>query len=55
MRGHVGTNEQNRVGGGHQHTLEESDRVKKSSVQRYVLKEKKDKRTRLRNGNKKKN
>ncbi|KAJ5823345.1 Glutathione S-transferase/chloride channel C-terminal [Penicillium robsamsonii] len=34
------------VCGGHQHTLEESDRVKKSSVQRYVLKEKKDKRTR---------
>lgn len=34
------------VSGGHQHTLEESDRVKKSSVQRYVLKEKKDKRTR---------
>jgi glutathione S-transferase len=34
------------VSGGHQHTLEESDRVKKSSVQRYALKEKKDKRTR---------
>ncbi|KAJ5781543.1 Glutathione S-transferase/chloride channel C-terminal [Penicillium psychrosexuale] len=34
------------VSGGHQHTLEESDRVKKSSVQRYILKEKKDKRTR---------
>ncbi|KAJ5138601.1 Glutathione S-transferase/chloride channel C-terminal [Penicillium bovifimosum] len=34
------------VGGGHQHTLEESDRVKKSSVQRYALKEKKEKRTR---------
>ncbi|QQK45955.1 Glutathione transferase, putative [Penicillium digitatum] len=34
------------VSGGHQHTLEESDRVKKSSVQRHVLKEKKDKKTR---------
>ena len=34
------------VSGGHQHTLEESDRVKKSSVQRYILKEKKDKKTR---------
>lgn len=34
------------VSGGHQHTLEESDRVKKSSVQRHVLKEKKDRRTR---------
>ncbi|KAJ5544860.1 hypothetical protein N7461_007164 [Penicillium sp. DV-2018c] len=32
------------VSGGHQHTLEESDRVKKSSVQRYALKEKKEKR-----------
>lgn len=27
------------VGGGHRHTLEESDRVKKNSVQRYILKE----------------
>ncbi|THC89737.1 hypothetical protein EYZ11_010814 [Aspergillus tanneri] len=27
------------VGGGHRHTLEESDRVKKNSVQRYLLKE----------------
>ncbi|KAJ5779511.1 Glutathione S-transferase/chloride channel C-terminal [Penicillium paradoxum] len=35
------------VSGGHQHTLEESDRVKKSSVQRHVLKEKKDKRTKV--------
>lgn len=35
------------VSGGHQHTLEESDRVKKSSVQRSVLKDKKDKRTRV--------
>jgi hypothetical protein len=34
------------VGGGHQHTLEESDRVKKSSVQRFIMKDKKDRRTR---------
>jgi hypothetical protein len=34
------------VGGGHQHTLEESDRVKKSSVQRFAMKDKKDRRTR---------
>lgn len=34
------------VYGGHQHTLEESDRVKKSSVQRSILKDKKDKRAR---------
>ncbi|PYH79256.1 hypothetical protein BO82DRAFT_376579 [Aspergillus uvarum CBS 121591] len=27
------------VGGGHRHTLEESDRVKKNSVQRFLLKE----------------
>ncbi|KAF7170098.1 hypothetical protein CNMCM5623_002647 [Aspergillus felis] len=31
------------VGGGHRHTLEESDRVKKNSVQRYLLKEAKEK------------
>lgn len=31
------------VGGGHRHTLEESDRVKKNSVQRYLLKDGKDK------------
>jgi hypothetical protein len=28
------------VSGGHRHTLEESDRVKKNSVQRYLLKDK---------------
>jgi glutathione S-transferase len=31
------------IGGGHRHTLEDSDRVKKSSVQRYLLKESKNK------------
>jgi hypothetical protein len=31
------------VGGGHRHTLEESDRVKRNSVQRFLLKEAKDK------------
>lgn len=30
------------VGGGHRHTLEESDRVKKNSVQRWMLKEAKE-------------
>ncbi|KAH8428153.1 glutathione S-transferase family protein [Aspergillus melleus] len=30
------------VGGGHRHSLEESDRVKKNSVQRYLLKEAKE-------------
>ncbi|CAG8000189.1 unnamed protein product [Penicillium olsonii] len=35
------------ISGGHQHTLEESDRVKKSSVQRSVMKDKKDRRTRV--------
>ncbi|PLB42459.1 glutathione S-transferase family protein [Aspergillus candidus] len=32
------------VGGGHRHSLEESDRVKKSSVQRYLLREMKGRR-----------
>ena len=32
------------VGGGHKHTLEDSDRVKKNSVQRHFLKEEKVKR-----------
>ncbi|KAF7589681.1 hypothetical protein BBP40_003973 [Aspergillus hancockii] len=32
------------VGGGHRHTLEESDRVKKNSVQRFLLKEAREKR-----------
>ena len=32
------------VSGGHRHTLEESDRVKKNSVQRHFLKEDKNKR-----------
>ncbi|KAF7618988.1 glutathione transferase [Aspergillus flavus] len=31
------------VSGGHRHTLEESDRVKKNSVQRYLLKEAREK------------
>lgn len=35
------------VSGGHQHTLEESDRVKKSSVQRSVMKDKKERRTKV--------
>lgn len=30
------------VGGGHRHTLEDSDRVKKNSVQRHVLNEARD-------------
>lgn len=32
------------VGGGHRHTLEDSDRVKKNSVQRHILKEEKERR-----------
>lgn len=32
------------VGGGHRHTLEDSDRVKKNSVQRHVLNEARDRR-----------
>jgi hypothetical protein len=35
------------VAGGHRHTLEESDRVKKSSVQRYLNRETKDKRNKM--------
>lgn len=30
------------VGGGHRHTLEDSDRVKKNSVQRHIMKEEKE-------------
>jgi glutathione S-transferase len=33
------------AGGGHRHTLEDSDRVKKSSVQRYLLKEAKNRKS----------
>ncbi|PYI12475.1 glutathione transferase [Aspergillus sclerotiicarbonarius CBS 121057] len=36
------------VSGGHRHTLEESDRVKKNSVQRYLLKEVREKKRPLR-------
>ncbi|KAL4888305.1 hypothetical protein BDV59DRAFT_206229 [Aspergillus ambiguus] len=35
------------VSGGHRHTLEESDRVKKNSVQRYLLKEARERRNPL--------
>lgn len=35
------------VAGGHRHTLEESDRVKKNSVQRYLNRETKDKRHKM--------
>ncbi|PWY95034.1 glutathione transferase [Aspergillus sclerotioniger CBS 115572] len=35
------------VSGGHRHTLEESDRVKKNSVQRYLLKEVREKKRSL--------
>ncbi|PWY80581.1 glutathione transferase [Aspergillus heteromorphus CBS 117.55] len=37
------------VSGGHRHTLEESDRVKKNSVQRYMLKEAREKKKSLSN------
>ncbi|RWQ94502.1 glutathione transferase [Paecilomyces variotii] len=36
------------VGGGHRHTLEESDRVKKNSVQRWMLKEAKEQKKAMR-------
>lgn len=43
VNGNGGNGKADGVGGGHRHTLEESDRVKKNSVQRYLLKQEKDK------------
>jgi hypothetical protein len=39
VNGNGGNGKADGVGGGHRHTLEESDRVKKNSVQRWLLKE----------------
>jgi hypothetical protein len=43
VNGNGGNGKGDGVSGSHRHTLEESDRVKKNSVQRYLLKEAKDK------------
>ncbi|KAI9814430.1 MAG: hypothetical protein M1827_003286 [Pycnora praestabilis] len=43
VNGNGGNGKGDGVAGPHKHTLEESDRVKKNSVQRYMLKEEKEK------------
>lgn len=43
VNGNGGNGKTDGIGGGHRHTLEDSDRVKKNSVQRYMLKEAKEK------------
>ncbi|KAK2799617.1 hypothetical protein FQN51_006749 [Onygenales sp. PD_10] len=43
VNGNGGNGRADGVGGPHRHTLEESDRVKKNSVQRHMLKEEKEK------------
>jgi hypothetical protein len=43
VNGNGGNGKGDGVAGPHKHTLEESDRVKKNSVQRYMLKEEKQK------------
>ncbi|KKZ61892.1 hypothetical protein EMCG_03591 [[Emmonsia] crescens] len=43
VNGNGGNGRADGIGGPHRHTLEESDRVKKNSVQRYLLKEEKEK------------
>ncbi|WEW60721.1 glutathione S-transferase family protein [Emydomyces testavorans] len=42
VNGNGGNGRSDTAGGPHRHTLEESDRIKKSSVQRYILKEEKN-------------
>lgn len=42
VNGNGGNGKTDGVGGGHRHTLEDSDRVKKNSVHRYLLKKSKD-------------
>lgn len=42
VNGNGGNGKTDGIGGGHRHTLEESDRVKKNSVQRFFLKKAKD-------------
>lgn len=43
VNGNGGNGKGDGVGGGHKHTLEESDRIKKNSVQRWLLKQAKEK------------
>lgn len=43
VNGNGGNGRSDSIGGPHRHTLEESDRVKKNSVQRSLLKEEKEK------------
>ena len=43
VNGNGGNGRADSVGGPHRHTLEESDRVKKNSVQRHFMKEEKEK------------
>jgi hypothetical protein len=47
VNGNGGNGRAESVGGPHRHTLEESDRVKKNSVQRYLAKEEKEKKKTL--------
>lgn len=42
VNGNGGNGKTDGIGGGHRHTLEDSDRVKKNSVHRYLLKKSKD-------------
>lgn len=42
VNGNGGNGKTDGVGGGHRHTLEDSDRVKKNSVHRYLLKKSKE-------------
>ncbi|EDN03656.1 predicted protein [Histoplasma mississippiense (nom. inval.)] len=42
VNGNGGNGRTGGIGGPHRHTLEESDRIKKNSVQRYLLKEEKE-------------
>ncbi|EEH08085.1 conserved hypothetical protein [Histoplasma capsulatum G186AR] len=42
VNGNGGNGRTDGIGGPHRHTLEESDRIKKNSVQRYLLKEEKE-------------
>ncbi|KUL91246.1 hypothetical protein ZTR_01761 [Talaromyces verruculosus] len=42
VNGNGGNGKTDGIGGGHRHTLEDSDRVKKNSVHRYLLKKAKD-------------
>ncbi|KAL1957818.1 hypothetical protein VTO42DRAFT_5536 [Malbranchea cinnamomea] len=42
VNGNGGNGRSDSIGGPHRHTLEESDRVKKNSVQRFLLKEEKE-------------